>query len=758
MLRTRLPLLATAAVAACAHAPSAGTSTLAPARASVPPAAAPASAAIATAMSAAAPSASSSNPLLTASPLPYEAPPFDRIRNVDYQPAIEEGMRRHLAEVDAIANRSAAPTFDNTIVAMERSGELLTRATKTFFNVVAANTNDTLQRVQTVVAPRLAAHADAIYLNPALYRRVQAVYDRRASLGLTPEQLFLVEHYRREFVRAGANLSATDQQRVRALNEEESNLTTAFQNKLLAATKAGAVVVDDVHELDGLGAGEIAAAADAARQRGLSGKWVIPLQNTTQQPLQAVLKNRALRERLFVASTTRAEHGDSNDTRAIVTRLAQLRAEKARLLGYPSYAAYKLDDQGAKTPEHAIGLLSQLAPAATAKARGEAAEMQALIDRQDGGFRLQPWDWQYYSEQVRKARYALDQSQLRPYFELNNVLQNGVFYAANQMYGITFKERHDIPVYQPDVRVFEVFDKDGSSLALWYCDYFKRDNKNGGAWMDTFVDQSALRGTRPVVYNVANFQKPAPGQPALLTSDDVRTMFHEFGHALHGMFSHVTYPTFSGANTPRDFVEFPSQFNEHWALDPRVFAHYATHYQTGAPMPAALVQRIRAARTFNQGFATTEYLAASLVDLAWHSLPADAPRQDVGSFEQDALQRFGVALPDVPPRYRTPYFAHIWGGGYSAGYYAYMWSEVLDDDAYAWFMAHGGMTRANGERFRELVLSRGGTMEAGGMYRMFAGHDPRIEPLREERGLEGGAGSVAPGGDRGSRSGGGVPR
>ena len=721
MLRTCLPLLAAAAVAACAHAPSATPAAPARVSAAIPDAAAPAVA--------------TTNPLLTASPLPFEAPPFDRIRNADYQPAIEEGMRQHRAEVEAIANQSAPPTFDNTIVAMERSGAPLTRATKTFFNIVAANTNDTLQRVQTEEAPRLAAHSDAIFLNHALYRRVEAVYDRRTSLGLTPEQLYLVERYHQDFVRAGANLSAADQQRVRALNTEESNLTTAFQNKLLAATKAGALVVDDVHELDGLSAGEIAAAADAARQRGMPGKWVIPLQNTTQQPLQAVLKNRALRERLFVASTTRAEHGDSNDTRAIVTRLAQLRAEKARLLGYPSYAAYKLADQGAKTPERATGLLSQLATPATAKARGEAAEMQALIDRQGGGFRLQPWDWQYYSEQVRKARYDLDQSQLRPYFELNNVLQNGVFYAATQMYGITFRERHDLAVYQPDVRVFEVFDTDGSPLALWYCDYFKRDNKNGGAWMDTFVEQSALRGTKPVVYNVANFQKPAPGQPALLTSDDVRTMFHEFGHALHGMFSHVTYPTFAGANTPRDFVEFPSQFNEHWALEPRVFAHYATHYQTGAPMPPALVERLRAARTFNQGFATTEYLAASLLDLAWHSLPADAPRQDVGPFEQDALRRFGVAMPDVPPRYRTPYFAHIWGGGYSAGYYAYMWSEVLDDDAYAWFMAHGGMTRANGQRFRDMILSRGGTTEAAAMYRAFTGHDPRIEPLMEERGL-----------------------
>lgn len=716
MTRSRLPLLVAATLAAaCVHAPAAVLPT--PTQATTAPG-----------------RFAPSNPFRTASTLPYQAPPFDRIRNEDYQPAIEEGMRQHLAEVAAIATQTAPPTFDNTIVAMERAGGLLTRATKTFFNVVAANTNDTLQRVRTAEAPKLAAHHDAIYLNDRLYARVRAIYDRRAALGLTPEQLFLVERYDRDFVRAGANLSEADKGRMRALNEEESNLTTTFQNRLLAATKAGAVTVDDVKELDGLGAGEIAAAAEAARQRGMPGKYVILLQNTTQQPLMATLRNRALRQRLFVAATTRAEHGDSTDTRAAIARLAQLRAERARLLGYATYAAFKLDDQGAKTPEHAIGLLSQLAPAATAKARGELATMQTLADK-DGVGALQPWDWQYYAEQVRKAEYNLDQSQLRPYFELNNVLQNGVFYAATEMYGITFKERHDLPVYHPDARVFEVFDTDGSPLALWYCDYFKRDNKNGGAWMNTFVDQSALDDTKPVVYNVANFQKPAPGQPALLTSDDARTMFHEFGHALHGMFSHVQYPTFSGANTPRDFVEFPSQFNEHWAVEPRVFAHYARHYQTGAPMPGPLVERLTAARTFNQGFATTEYLGASLLDLAWHALPPEAPRQDVGPFEQAALAKFGVAVPSVPPRYRTPYFAHIWGGGYSAGYYAYMWSEVLDDDAYAWFMAHGGMTRENGQRFRDMILSRGGTVEAGALYRAFAGHDPRIEPLMEQRGL-----------------------
>jgi peptidyl-dipeptidase Dcp len=714
MKRSRLPLLTTAAlVLACARVTGP----------TISPAAAPSS------------RVASSNPLFEASTLPYQAPPFDRIRNEHYQPAIEEGMRRHLVEIETIANQSAPPTFDNTLAAMERSGALLTRATKTFVNVVSANTNDTLRRVQTEEAPRLAAHNDAVLLNDRLYQRVRSLHDRRDALGLTPEQKLLVERYQRDFVRAGAQLSEADKSRMRALNTEESRLTTDFQNRLLAATTVGAVVVDDVKELDGLSEGEIAAAAEAARQRGLPGRWVLALQNTTQQPLQASLRNRALRQRLFIASTTRAERGDTNDTRALIQRLAQLRAEKATLLGFPTYAAYGLDNQGAKTPENAIGLLSRLAPAATGKARGEVTKMQALIDAQDAGFRLQPWDWQYYAAQVRKAEYDLDESQLKPYFELDRVLTEGVFHAANRMYGVTFRERTDIPVYHPDVRVFEVTDRDGSPLALWYGDYFNRDNKGGGAWMDNFVDQSALIGTKPVVYNVANFQKPAPGQPALLSFDDVTTMFHEFGHALHGIFSHVTYPTFSGANTPRDFVEFPSQFNEHWALEPSVLAHYARHHRTRAPIPQALVDRIRAARTFNQGFATTEYVAASLLDLAWHQLPAGAPPPDVGRFEQEALARYGVNMPEVPPRYRTPYFAHIWSGGYSAGYYAYMWSEVLDHDAYAWFTEHGGMTRENGQRYRDMILSRGGTSEAGALYRAFAGREPRIEPLLEERGL-----------------------
>ena len=505
---------------------------------------------------------------------------------------------------------------------------------------------------------------------------------------------------------------------------------------LLAATKSGAVVVGDKNELDGLSDADIAAAGEAARQRKLDGKWVLPLQNTTQQPAQASLKNRALRQRLFIASTTRAERGDSNDTREIVKRLGQLRAQRARLLGYPSLAAYVLDDQMAKTPDAAIKLLSDLVPAATAQARREADKLQVMINKQHGGFKLAPWDWQYYAEQVRKADYALDEAQLKPYFELDRVLEDGVFFAANRLYGLTFKRRTDLPVYHPDVRVFEVFDADRTSIALWYCDYFKRDNKSGGAWEDTFVDGTGLLRTKPVVFNVANFPKPAPGQPALLRFEDVKTMFHEFGHALHAMLTSVEYPRLAGTNVPTDFVEFPSQFNEHWALEPSVLAHYAKHYQTGRPMPRTLVDKIKRARTFDQGFATTEYVAAALLDMAWHTLPVGPEQPDIGAFEAQALKRFAVDVPEVPPRYRSSYFAHIWSGGYYAGYYAYLWSEVLDDDAYAWFTENGGMTRANGRRFRDMILSRGGTGDMGALYRAFRGRDPEVGPLLEERGLQ----------------------
>jgi peptidyl-dipeptidase Dcp len=690
----------------------------------------------ATSGTAPAPNTVGTNPFFVESTLPYHAPRFDLIRNEDYQVALEEGMRQQLAEIDAIAKQTTQPTFENTIVAMERAGALLTRVSKTFGGVFGANTNDTLQKIQEIESPKLAATNDAIYLNDQLYQRVKSVYDRRAMSNLSPEQVALIERYNRDFVRAGAQLSEADKARIRSINQELSKLSTDFTNKLLAGTKAGALVVDNPSQLAGLTQDEIQTAADAAKQRGLAGKWVLPLRNTTQQPAQAELTNRATRQKLFELSTLRTSRGDSNDTRGTIRRMAELRAEKAKLLGFPTWAAYALATQGAKTPENAIKLLTDLVPPATARARGEAADMQKLIDAQGGGFKLQPWDWQYYSEKVRKAKYDLDESQIMPYFELNNVLQNGVFFAANKLYGLTFKERHDIPVYHPDVRVFEVFDANGQPLALWYADYFKRDNKQGGAWMDQFVDQSALTGWKPVVYNVANFTKPAAGQPALLTYDDVTTMFHEFGHALHGMFSNVQYPTLSGTNVPRDFVEFPSQFNEHWALEAAVFANYAKHYQTGAPMPTALVDKIKRSQTFDQGFAMTELLEASLIDFAWHTLPAGSIPSDVDAFEAASLKRFNAAVPEVPPRYHSTYFSHIWDGGYSAGYYAYTWSEVLDDDAFAWFREHGGLTRENGQRFRDMVLSKGGTVDAATLYRNFRGRDPSVEALLEERGLK----------------------
>ncbi len=677
----------------------------------------------------------SANPFASPSSLQYQTPPFDKIHDSDYQPALEEGMRQQLAEINGIALDPDPPTFDNTIVAMERSGELLTRVSKVFFGIVQANTDDTLQNVLSQEAPKLAAHFDAIYLNKNLFGRVKVIYDRRDDLGLNAVQKFLVKRYYTDFVRAGALLSEPDKEKLRALNQEESRLETDFQNRLLAATKAGALVIDNKNDLNGLSDAEIDAAAQAAKERGLEGKWILPLQNTTQQPAQASLKDRSVREELFKASTLRAEHGDSNDTRQVITRLAEVRAEKAKLLGFPDYADYSLEDQMAKTPAAAIKLLTDMVPAVMAKAHSEAEKMQAMIDKQNGGFKLQPWDWQYYAEKVRKAEYDLDESQIKPYFELNRVLHDGVFYAANKLYGLTFKERKDIPVYQPDVRVFEVFDANGNSLALWYCDYFKRDNKSGGAWEDTFVDGSGLTHTHPVVYNVANFTKPAPGQPALLTYDDVTTMFHEFGHALHSMLTTVEYPRLAGTNVPRDFVEFPSQFNEHWALYPEVLASYAKNYKTGAPMPQELVEKIRKARTFNQGFETLEYVEASLLDMAWHTLPAGEAVTNVDSFETAALEHYHVYMPLIPPRYRSTYFAHIWDGGYSAGYYSYMWAEVLDDDAFEWFTENGGLTRANGKRFEDMILSRGGSEDVGALYRAFRGRDPNVEALLKDRGL-----------------------
>ena len=677
-----------------------------------------------------------SNPLFEASTLPFNAPRFDVIQDADYQPAIEEGMKRHLAEVREIADNAEPASFANTIEALERSGGLLDRATSLFYALTGANTNDTLQAAESALAPKLAEHRDAIYLDDKLFARVKTVYEQRESLGLDAEQLRLVERSHLNFVRAGALLSAADKDALRKLNQESSTLSTEFGRKLLAATGAGAVVVEDRALLDGLDEAGIGAAAEAAKARGQDGKWLLTLQNTTQQPVLGSLKQRELRTRVLEHSTQRAERGDDNDTRALIQRLAQLRAQRAKLLGYATHADYGLQDQMAGTPAAALKLLTDTVPAATARARAEAAKIQGVIDAQQGGFKLTAADWDFYAEQVRQAEYDLDEAQIRPYLELDRVLHDGVFFAANQLYGISLKERKDLPVYHPDVRVFDVFDADGTQLALFYLDPFKRDNKRGGAWMSNFVDQNGLTGDIPVIYNVENFTKPAPGQPALLSFDDATTLFHEFGHALHGFFSKTRYPSLSGTSVSRDFVEFPSQFNEHWAFDPKVFANYAKHYQTGEPMPQALADKIKKARTFNQGYATVEYLSAALLDMAWHTLPADAGLQDVDAFEREALARYKVDLAEVPPRYRTSYFSHIWGGGYSAGYYAYFWAEVLDHDTFRWFTENGGLTRQNGQTFREKILSIGNTRDLATAYREFRGKEPSVEPLLEHRGLK----------------------
>jgi len=676
-----------------------------------------------------------SNPFYAASTLPFQAPPFDKIKDTDYQPAIEAGMAQQLQEMKAIADNPAPPTFENTLVAMEKTGQLFNRAMMVFSGVTGANMNPVLQKVQDIEAPKLAAHDDAIYLDSKLFQRVETIYKERNSLKLDPESLRLVDFYYKKFVHAGANLSDADKTKLKKLNEEESTLSNDFITKLLAATKDAAYVTTDKAALAGMTDAQIATAAEAAKDRKKQG-WVLPLQNTTQQPDLVSLSNRDTRKALFDDSWTRAERGGPDDTRATIARLAQVRAEKAKLLGYPNFAAWTLVDQMAKTPEAALKFMDALVPAAAAKAASEAKDIQDVIDAQKGGFTLQPWDWEFYSEQVRKARYDLDEAQVKPYFELNNVLQNGVFYAANQLYGLTFKERKDIPVYHPDVRVFEVFDANSKPLALFYCDYFKRDNKNGGAWMSNFVGQSKLLGTLPVVYNVANFTKPAPGQPALLSFTDVTTMFHEFGHALHGMFADTNYPSLSGTDVPRDFVEFPSQFNEHWASYPSVFSHFAKHYQTGEPMPADLAAKIKKAAKFNQGYELTELLAAAELDMQWHTLPASAPLQNPDTFEKEALERTHLAISYVPPRYRSSYFMHIWGNGYAAGYYAYLWTEMLDDDAYQWFEDNGGLTRANGDRFRRMVLSRGNTEDLAKMYAAWLGKEPNVEPMLKDRGLE----------------------
>ena len=676
------------------------------------------------------------NPLLKESALPYHYPPFDKIKDAHFVPAIEAGMREQLKEVDLVANNSEKPTFENTVVALERTGRLLDRAEQTFSNLNACNTNPTLQKIEKEMAPKLSAHRDAIHLNGKLFSRIQQLYDGRDKLGLDPESAYLLERYYKDFVRAGAKLSDPDKEKLKKINAELATLQTQFEQNVLKEKNASSLVVDRKEELAGLSDSQMATVTNAAKAEHKDGKFVIQMQNTTGQPLLGSLQNRQLRERIMRTSLGRNSKGGEFDTRNVVLRTAQLRAERAKLLGYENHAAYQLEDQTAKDVPTVNKLLGELAPAAVANAKREAGEMQKIVAQENGGFKIAAWDWDFYSEKVRKARYAFDESELRPYYELNHVLIDGVFFAAGKLYGLTFKERHDLPVYLPEVRVFEVYDRDGKPLALFLGDYYARSSKRGGAWMNAYVEQSDLFATKPVVANHLNIPKPPPGEPTLLTHDEVRTAFHEFGHALHGMFSNVKYPRFSGTSVPRDFVEYPSQVNEMWATWPEVLKNFAKHYKTGEPMPQALLDKVEAAEKFNQGFKTTEYLSASLLDQAWHQLDPSRVPTDGIVFEKEALHKAGVDFPPVPPRYRSFYFSHAFAGGYSAGYYSYLWSEVLDADSVEWIKQHGGLKRENGDRFRETLLSRGGSADALSLFKNFTGRDPYIEPLLKRRGLD----------------------
>ncbi len=678
---------------------------------------------------------SATNPLFEQSTLPYQAPRFDMLQDSHYRPAFDEGIRQKRADIAAITGQTDAPTFANTLLPLEQSGELLSRVTSIFFAMTSAHTNDELQLLDEAFSAELAELANDIYLDDALFARVEAVYNARDTAGLDDESRRLLEVTYQRFILAGAKLPAADKQTLKALNTEAAQLTSRFNQHLLAAGKAAALVVENVGELDGLNEDEIAQARAAAEEKGLHDRWLIPLLNTTQQPWLAALRNRQTREKLFTAGWLRTQRGDENDTRQIVLRLTQIRARQAQLLGFDDYAAWKIADQMAQTPAAALRFMRDIAPAARARAEKELADIQQVIDAQQGGFTARAWDWAFYGEQVRQAKYAIDESQIKPYFALDNVLVDGVFWTASQLFGLTFTERADIPVYHPDVRVWEIFDEDGTGLALFYGDFFARDSKSGGAWMGNFVEQSTLNGTRPVIYNVCNYQKPAAGQPALISWDDVITLFHEFGHTLHGLFASQRYATLSGTNTPRDFVEFPSQINEHWASHPEVFTRYARHYQSGEPMPDALREKMFSATLFNKGYDMTELLSAALLDMNWHSIRADRDINDVDAFEAQAIKQENLDLEAVPPRYRSSYFAHIFGGGYAAGYYAYLWTQMLADDGYQWFVEQGGLRAENGRRFREAILSRGNSSDLAELYRQWRGHDPLPEPMLKNRGL-----------------------
>lgn len=676
-------------------------------------------------------SVKTTNPLLQRSTLQYQAPPFNLIKDENFKPAFVYALKMHDQEIAKIATNKAKPTFMNTVVALETSGVDLNRAATVFYNLTGSNTNPTLQSIEAEYAPVFSAHNDKIYLNSQLYNRFKAI-DLKSLKG---EDKKLTEYYLQKFELAGANLTPQSKEKMKQINEELASLSTLYGNKLLIARKNGAVLFDNATALEGLSAGEIAAAKLKATEAGHDGKYLIGLLNTTQQPVLGSLTNRSSREKIFKASWTRAEKNDDGDTREVLEKIAKLRLQKAKLMGKKSFAEWKLQDQMAQTPAPAIELLAKIATPAVAKAKIEAKEIQDLIDSQKGNFKLEPWDWDFYSEQVRKAKYDLDESEIKPYFEITTVLEKGVFFAAKQMYGITFKERNDLPVYHPDVKVYEVFDNDGSSIAIYYLDFYTRDNKNGGAWMSNFVNQSHYLKQKPVIVNVYNFAKPINGNPSLISFDDVTTMFHEFGHTLHGLFANQQYESLSGTAVPRDYVEFPSQINEHAALDPMVLKNYAIHYKTKEVIPQALIDKIKKADTFNKGYVVTELLAAATLDMAWHTVENEADFKPTLEFEKDALTKYGLLVNEVPTRYHTPYFAHIWGGGYAAGYYAYTWSKTLDYTVYDWMKANGGMTRENCERFRKYILSVGNSVDLNKAFKDFIGHDMQVESYLNNAGL-----------------------
>ncbi len=677
------------------------------------------------------------NPFFSPSPLPFGAPDFTKITEAHFRPAFEKGMADQLIEMTAIANSDEEPTIVNTIEAMERSGEVLTRVQRVFSNLSSAHTSPEIQKIQVELSPKLAAHSDNILLNPNLFARVKFLWDRRATLSLDLEQQRLLKETYERFVRAGAQLSDEQKTRVRAINERASTLSTEFQNNLLAITKERSVWVEDVGMLAGMTPEQIASAAQQAKARGEDGKYLLTITNTTRQPILSSLQNRELRKRVWEASAYRGLGRDGGiDNRAIVLELANLRAEKAKILGYANHAAYALEQSMAKDPAAAIKMLTDMVPAVVGKAQDESAAIAALMEVDGVDDEVRPWDWEYYAEKVRQKKYDLDDAQVRQYFLLDNVLKNGVFYTMNRLFGVEFKERFDIPVYHEDVRVFDVIDADGAAIGLFYADYFERDTKRGGAWMSSFVGQSGLLNQKPVIVNVMNIPKPAPGDPALISFDHASTMFHEMGHAVHGLFSDVKYPSLAGTSVPRDFVEFPSTFQEDFAIHPDVLKNYATHYKTGEVLPPELLERMIAAKTFNQGYDTLEYLSSALLDLEWHSLSPNQIPTDMEQFEAEVLQTRGVNLDAVPPRYKSAFFAHVWPGGYSASYYAYMWSEVLAADSFAWIRDHQGLSRESGDLFRSTVLSRGGSIEPMDQYRNFIGREPQVDGLLIRRGLK----------------------